>query len=156
MGRHSLSVSRSVSYPSCAVYLSHTGAHVGALLRDDPLSSQLLGVALTPTLHRRVPRTAKVRSSEQQGSKSTDLDDIGNKSDYIFKLVHVDIKVVELIAQGLLGDDLAALADGAQAPEVSDRVELRVGGPGDVDPGDAGVEAGREGRCSWIAAHGGG
>lgn len=70
--------------------------------------------------------------------------------------MHVDIKVVELIAQGLLGDDLAALADSAQAPEVSDRVELRVGGPGDVDPGDAGVETGREGWCSWIAAHGGG
>ena len=129
-------------------------AHVGALLEDDPLSSQLLGVALTPIPHHRVPRTANDTSSKEQEANQTDLDDVGNKSDYIAELVHVDIKVVELVAQSPLGDNLAALADGAQAPEVSNRVELRVGGLGDVDPGDAGVEAGREGWCSWIAAHG--
>ena len=66
------------------------------------------------------------------------LDDLGDKGNDIIKLPHIHIEVVQLIAQGLAGQDLGPLAHGAQAAQIAGGIEGGVRGLREIDLGDVG------------------
>lgn len=68
-------------------------------------------------------------------SGRTYLDDSSHKCYYITELAHINIKMSKIILQSFVGDNLASLSHGTKTSQVSGRVELRVGGSGQVDLG---------------------
>lgn len=82
------------------------------------------------------------------------LYDVGNKRDYIGELLHVHIEVLQVVPQGLVGDDGAPLPYGLQTAEIAGGVELRVGGLWEVHlgHGEGGGEGGQRGAGTAGAA----
>lgn len=77
----------------------------------------------------------RIRERKRESMKGTHLDNAADEIDHVGKLVEIDIEVVQLVLQRLLGHDLAPFAHGTQTPEVARGVERRVRGLGEVDLG---------------------
>lgn len=60
------------------------------------------------------------------------LDNVGHESHSIAKLAHVDVKMRQVVLQGLVSDKLCALADGLKRAQISGGIELRIGRAGHV------------------------
>ena len=76
-----------------------------------------------------------VWNQARRKQKHAYLDNATDKLDDVGKLGEVDIEVMQLVLHGLLGDNLAPLAHGAQAPQVTRGIERRVRWLGEVDLG---------------------
>lgn len=72
------------------------------------ISLCLLAVSSKFNMVRKPPR-----SGRQASTATTYLDDVGYKRDHIGKLAHVDIKVSQVVLQGLGPQDLATLPHSA-------------------------------------------
>lgn len=87
----------------------------------------------------RVDITGREREKERERKKKsmngTHLDDAADEFDHVGKLLKIDVEVVQLVLQSLLGHDLAPLAHGTQTPEIARGIERRIRGLGKVDLG---------------------
>lgn len=75
------------------------------------------------------------------------FDDRHNIVGRVLELAHVDIEVTQLVLLGLLQHQVAPLAHGIDALEVTSGVEVRVGGAREGDVRDAGGGCGVLGHC---------
>lgn len=91
-----------------------------------PFGEDYRGRVLQPA-SRSITRAERAAARLKEDLVEPYLDDLRDKRHNVGELAHVHVKMLQLITQGLFGDNLAPLSDGSQTSQVARRVQLGVG-----------------------------